>query len=341
MAANSSRSLSSSPHVSDVTGSAVLEFPSPPLSLSPFITAPPPDSPIIHLNSSAADSSTIEYASAVVSSAWGGDLSVHPDYTVGHIVSRVSASPGHELPQPTVLEYTGRTKASIMTKIKTFGKKMKKLVSVPQYNAKPERSHLPDKDPSEDVATFVQPLTLVIDTPDAPTEAGLPGEDSFVSVEQGNCLLPLPPGLTPVAVSDDITGSRPSEGNTSTLEIEARPKTLAEIKSKRSNRSVSQPNSSIIAVARTRSRPRSAIILPVASSSSIGDEDVVSVHVGRSPNAPTPAEAHERPVPVTTSTPNAHSTVRQGTDNQRNGTANKKKHRRFSLSALSHLVKST
>ncbi|KAG5724752.1 hypothetical protein E4T56_gene9099 [Termitomyces sp. T112] len=112
-------SISSSPlSVSEATGTVAditaLEFPSPPLTLSPFITAPAPESPVIDLP--IADSSTVEYASAVVSSSWGPDISIHPDYPLANIRPNVSSSSASEtsgdpgLPQ----ESTRGTKTSAM-----------------------------------------------------------------------------------------------------------------------------------------------------------------------------------------------------------------------------------
>ncbi|KAG6845799.1 hypothetical protein H0H87_003853 [Tephrocybe sp. NHM501043] len=313
-------SLYSSPHPSG-SGTAVLDFPSPPLSLSPFITAPPPDSPIIQMNSALANSSTVEYASAVVSSAWGADVSVYPNYPAVNLLPRISLSSNtsqtrYEHPRPRP-EHSGRTMVTIMTRIKALGRKMKKLISITS-NATTKRSatEKETKDYTGPSASGTE--ATLLDDLDAPMVTGLPAEDSFMSIED-NC-----------------------QDNTRTLEIEARPKTLAEIKSKRrlslsilsgTSRSVSQPTSSIVAVARTRSRPRSAIILTATSPSSIADED--RIYGGHSStSAPIPVEENERCLVLTTAPTSATIPTML-----LNGT-NKKQHRRFSLSALSHLVKS-
>ncbi|KAG6842611.1 hypothetical protein C0991_000137 [Blastosporella zonata] len=263
---------------------------------------------------SGADSSTVEYASAVVSSAWGADISVRPDYPIVNLRPRTLSSSAAEIhqelePRPSQ-EHAGRTVATIMSRIKTLGRKMKKFVSVSQ-KTKTERSNV-EKEIGESGGA-----------PVLGTQAAFLAEDSFVSIEEGN-------------------STHAPENNTRTLEIEARPKTLAEIKSKRrlslsilsgASRSVSQPNSSIVAVARTRSRPRSTVMLPVTRSSSIADEDMDNGDNG-SNSVPNPGEDNlfsaMTPAPDT-----LPASLAAGTS-----AANKKKYRRFSLSALSHLVKS-
>ncbi|KAG5342418.1 hypothetical protein C0989_002253 [Termitomyces sp. Mn162] len=346
-------SISSSPlSVSEATGTVAditaLEFPSPPLTLSPFITAPAPESPVIDLP--IADSSTVEYASAVVSSSWGPDISIHPDYPLANILPNVSSSSASEtsgdpgLPQ----ESTRGTKTSAMiTRFKTLGRKMKKFLSL-FPNAKLEGSISNNRTQiSQDGFRNAYPLTHSNDIGDPSTEAGLRREDSLMAVG-GSQLLPLPPGLsTPMT---DIPYERMNdldrtEDSVRRLEIDARPKTLEEIKSKRrfslsilsnTRRSVSQSSSSVVAVAHDRQRPRSAIVLPAVSSSSIsGGATLNNTHgLGSLSNTISNHPEDEIPMePSWTSIPGTASLKRRDLD------MNRKKHQRFSLPTLSHLTK--
>ncbi|KAG6902895.1 hypothetical protein C0995_010065 [Termitomyces sp. Mi166 len=373
-------SLSSSPpSVSEVTSTAdirVLEFPSPPLTLSPFITAPPPESPIIDLP--IADSSTVEYASAVVSSSWGPDISIRPDYPIVNVLSNVSSSSTFETPRyPRVQqESTDKTKPSaILTKFKTLGRKMKKFLSL-LPSTKPKGS-ISNKRPerSRDRLRNAHSSILSNDIGGALVEAGLRGEDSSMTE-----LLSLPPGLSvrPMMITysrlrvdrpSELSHSKetcawnvhfelthiqdertddlePPEDSMRTLEIEARPKTLEEIKSKRrhtlsflSNAGrLASPSSSIVAVARTRQRPRSVVVLPAASpSSNSGGVTLNDIHVSQTING---TLEDELPVELTWTAIPATSPT-QSTSLKRKDTGVGKKHRRFSLPALSHLTRFT
>ncbi|KNZ71406.1 hypothetical protein J132_09860 [Termitomyces sp. J132] len=389
-------SISSSPlSISEATGTVAditaLEFPSPPLTLSPFITAPAPESPVIDLP--IADSSTVEYASAVVSSSWGPDISIHPDYPLANILPNVSSSSASEtsgdpgLPQ----ESTRGTKTlAMITKFKTLGRKMKKFLSL-FPNAKLEGSISNNRTQiSQDGFRNAYPLTHSNDIGDPSTEAGLRREDSLMAVG-GSQLLPLPPGLsscltrrrpvTPEMFIPSSASLRRSQNSTSPpviritssscsyqtpmtdipdermndldrtedsvrrLEIDARPKTLEEIKSKRrfslsilsnTRRSVSQSSSSVVAVAHDRQRPRSAIVLPAVSSSSIsGGATLNNTHgLGSLSNTISNHPEDEIPMePSWTSIPGTASLKRRDLD------VNRKKHQRFSLPTLSHLTK--
>ncbi|KAG6850507.1 hypothetical protein H0H93_012508 [Arthromyces matolae] len=286
-------SLSSCPPNLTLTGMAdfrVLEFPSPPLTLSPFITAPPPESPIIdYIN---ADSSTIQYASAVVTSAWGPDISVHPDYPIVDVpppgLSTLSSPPAfeHDFGPEHFPESRDRsTTLSTVAKFKNLGRKLKRLFSFISSGKTEQSNRSPDK-----ISADPRPATPVtdIDHDSSKVEATTQSDDSIVKVEENinslsstefpelgprrpiktlNNLHELPDDC----IAPDNTKEYPrSIGRT--LEIEARPKTLAEIKSKRrltfssSTHAGSQSSSSVVAIARTRQRPQSSIILPVSKS---------------------------------------------------------------------------
>lgn len=184
---------SSTPSMSEVTGTADiggLEFPSPPLTLSPFITAPPPESPIIDL--AIANSSTVEYASEVVLSSWGPDISIRPDYPMINAPPSVSPPSVSEMPESGLhQECSGRTKSSVMVaRFKTLGRKMKKLLFT-----FPSSKHegCISNDRSERSQDHFQKSTN--DIVDASAEAGLRMEDFPMRMESNN-LLPLPPGFS-------------------------------------------------------------------------------------------------------------------------------------------------
>ncbi|KAG6878395.1 hypothetical protein C0993_007577 [Termitomyces sp. T159_Od127] len=373
---------SSAPSVSEVTSTAYirgLEFPSPPLTLSPFITAPPPESPIINLP--VADSSTVEYASAVVSSSWGPDISIRPDYpmidTPPSVSSPASETPDSELHQECTREAKPPTTVS---RFKTLGRKMKKLLLT--FPSLKHEGSISNERFERSQGHFRNSTSGVGGTS---AEASLRTEDSFIRIEDTH-MLPVPPGLSgqnrsviPETSSSSLSSPRshivtsppviritssscsyrtPSshipdehtndlallDDSVRTLEIEARPKTLEEIKSKRrfslsilSNtpRSASQPSSSIVAVAHTRQRPRSTLVLPAASSSSIsGGNDIQGLGSPSNIVRSTLEEELRMEAIPETSTAQGISSIKTEEIN-----VNKKKYRRFSLPALSHLAK--
>jgi len=154
----------------------------------------------------------------------------------------------------------------------------------------------------------------------------------------------------PAQIPEDDNNNAP-ETDGSTLEIKARPKTLAEIKSKRRlslsglsyfSRSTSQPSSSMVAVATARSRPSSTIIFTTASSSSIADEDAVRVEIDT--GVPDEQNVLRMPAPSTSPPGQRRSSfaARAPTpDPVADNRVAHKKNRRFSLSALSNLLNNT
>ncbi|KAG5653062.1 hypothetical protein H0H81_002442 [Sphagnurus paluster] len=368
-------------------------FPSPSLSLSP-LTAAPPDSPAMDLS---ADSSTVEYATAGVSSAWGTDISVHPGYLGSGrlpnttLNARLDTQTGEPDLTPSNRPLVS---TSVVHTMKKLGNKMKMFLArrAHRKGAKPvtEETHNEQFEAPESLAE----RTNVFSQVDVPQ----PRDDSLVSMEEFLALpVPLPPGLvstlgtrkrsgltsgtfasTPnslhpsngsdlsprirITPSSSLSQSHPgpnqsiednhtSQNNTSALEIQARPKTLAEIKSKRrlslstlsyTSRFASQPSSSVVAVAHTRARPRpsSTIVFTTASSSSLADNDLNDADGNRSDSVANRSPNHEetpRQIPAMRASFYGSLAARTSTPNPR-VTANIKKKRRFSLSALSSLV---
>ncbi|KAF8078569.1 hypothetical protein FPV67DRAFT_1443910 [Lyophyllum atratum] len=403
--------FSSSPEISEDTGTAairILNFPSPSVSLSPFMTAPP-ESPVIGLTT--ADSSAVEYAAAVVSSAWGGDISVHPAYPGINSLSAAMSNPRpvSHLELDSVQSERALLKSTVVTKIKKLSRHVKRFLTSRARGTTRTRQNNNDET-SDKIDTAHERdsgLLRARDDVSSPTEArhfrDLPGEDSVVSTEGGHWSLPLPlpPGLAsppdarkaltagtytsasvssfPASNSNDhtappmirITSSScsyrthparaPDEDNENRhapedqgriLEIQTRPKTLAEIKSKRRlslsglshfSRPASQQSSSMVAVARSRPRPTSTIIFTTASSSSIADDGAAHTDRARHSSAAVPAEENDLRVPgfstaVHEQRPSS-SAARASTPNPvTNDHVAQKKRRRFSLSALSNLV---
>ncbi|GLB36200.1 hypothetical protein LshimejAT787_0304880 [Lyophyllum shimeji] len=362
---------------SEDNGTADIRAPSPSASLSPFITAPSSASPAIP--STTADSSAVEYAAAVVSSAWGEDISVHAVYPGAESPGDVVFSSRLGTPHDLILDpvRSGRPSINLMlaSKMKKFSQKLKRFLNIRAlYSETPNsrfdesalRAYATHERTSEHLAA-----SAILSSPfEAQHFHDLPAEQSFVDIEGGflSLPLPLPPGLASPSESQNVRRSlaaesqasasvsprlarhsidhlTPRANNGSTLEIKARPKTLAEIKSKRRfslpgwssfGRTTSQPSSAMVAVATTRPRRTSTVILSAASSSSIADEDTVQVG------------AEGASVPVLRRSPvprQQQSSLATGVPTPDlvadNSIAHKKKTRRFSLSVLSNLVSST
>lgn len=171
-----------------------------------------------------------------------------------------------------------------------------------------------------------------------------------------------PPTHLPMGIS---ATNNPMTSHPHALEIQARPKTLAEIKSKRrlslstlSNvtRATTPPNSSLIAIARPRTRPQSTIIFTSRQAYSDSTDSRDTVNHGRNlPNTvaptshmPTPAgnNSLRLQVPPSTSRSSFHGQSQASPTNisDLNPTSSRcptpvvKKNRRFSLSILSGLV---
>ncbi|RDB28448.1 hypothetical protein Hypma_015472 [Hypsizygus marmoreus] len=373
----------------------ILAFPSPTISLPHFTSSLP--SPA--LESSTADSSTIEYAAAIVSSVLGSDISIHADYPDSTPVPQARANASDlNMEHEQALAEKRRTKL-LVTKLKSFSQQVKRYFHNKGRNQK-------TKETINDTDNATQRPSHSGDGTSSPHPIqffdGLPDPDILLSIEEdGSVSLPAPPGLMPPhtkkprpsltahtytssgsnslhSAANNLAGSTPpfiritsssfsdevhppclstarnagaySIDHIQPLEPEARPKTLAEIKSKRrvslpalsrASNLTTPSGSSLAAI--SRQGPSTTMPFAYAQRTSLmteqgGLHDGYE-HAGALTNIGQEGKRLHRDRALTSrSPPNGQRQFCMTSGPVQSLPRIKKKHRRFSLSALSTLI---
>ncbi|KAF7320365.1 Aspartate aminotransferase [Mycena kentingensis (nom. inval.)] len=345
-------------------------------SASPFVTSTDivhlplsPPSTIPDIESEAeAESSAAAYATAVVSSAWsaeGPSLSqVIPDsFQPASIAPNVEQDPGLCERQPLHPVISSGLKSSgVIGKMKKFGHKLKNILrgSLKGQNGGKVNVNVRSRRYPVSPAAFAD----VIDITSAAQiyESQLPASDT-TTLSPSLLPLPPPPGLgtgdrsilrrplsahsypherTHVLRRPRSQGNPSPEGSTPHSNIQAPPKTLAEIKSRRrlslpvlhlTRPSLASPKPVNIVTSSRRPRPVSSVSFNPRPAAPLMASDNSSRNSQRPSSAVTFA-----PRPFTAMSDSVRSPHLIPSASCREGDAQKKKNRHFSLSALSNFA---
>lgn len=197
-------SLPSLPVICSEQEEVLLAFPSPSISISPFTCALP--SPALD-NPDVGDSSTVEYANALLSSVWGRDATIHPDcdrHDDGIVVLDVSPTTFQDdHAQNTPVHTQAARRYGIMHRIKKFSGTMRKLL-IKNRDPKTKKLHsevgrLRRHPHTASVPDIIPDVLDIQNSSGAQQLHALPENSSLVSVDDCSHMsrpLPLPPGLT-------------------------------------------------------------------------------------------------------------------------------------------------